>query len=256
MELNQKTYNSESVIAEYDQLQFLFKAEQIIFKKYESVLKKASVLDIGIGAGRTTQFLAKLCNKYKGVDYSQNFINHCKSKFSELQNATFEFADARHMKTFPDESFDFIIFSFNGIDCLDLEGRKQVLKECKRVLKSNGLFCFSFHNFKTIPKLYSLIMSKNPFKWKQSLHRYKMVNKLNPKRNSFKDEKFVILRDGADNFGTDVMYTQPKFQLEQLKNLGFEPLCFYDAEKGIEIPTSKLFDSKAQWIYSVIKIKK
>lgn len=256
MELNQETYNNEDVIAQYDEFHFLFKAERKIFDKLDSVLKNASVLDIGIGAGRTTEYLAKMCNNYIGIDYSKNFISHCKKKFSSLKNASFEFADARSMPQFADNSFDFILFSFNGIDCIDIEGRNLVLKECKRLLKNGGFFSFSFHNFYTIPKLYSFYISKNPFKWQASWRRYKMVNKLNPAINTFSNENYIILRDGENDFKSDVMYMKPEFQLKVLKNLGFEPVSFYDAEKGNEIPVLKLVESKAQWIYALTKIKK
>ena len=256
MEQNQETYNKEDVIAQYDQFDFLFKAEEKIFIKLHSSLQKSSVLDIGIGAGRTTMHLAKLCEKYLGIDYSQNFIDHCKRKFPNFQNSSFEFADARSMTQFADNSFDFILFSFNGIDCIDIEGRGQVLQECQRLLKNGGKFCFSFHNFYTIPKLYSLYVSKNPLKWKVSWNRYKMVNKLNPERRTFLNKDYIILRDGENNFKSEVMYTKPEFQLEMLKNYGFEPICFYDAEKGIKITPLQLSESKAQWIYSLAKLKK
>jgi len=256
MELNQQTYNNENVITEYDRIDFLFKAENHILIKLGSYLRNASVLDIGIGAGRTTKRLANLCDKYIGIDYSENFVEHCKKKFSSVQNASFNFADARFMPQFPSNSFDFILFSFNGIDSVDMKGRKLVMEECKRLLKDGGMFCFSFHNFYTIPKLYSLYVSKNPLKWNASWYRYKMVHKLNPPQNSFSDKDYIILRDGADNFKTDVMYTRPEFQLQMLKNYGFEPVCFYDAERGIKITVLQLGESKAQWIYALTKLKK
>ncbi len=256
MELNQETYNNEKVIADYDKFDFLFKAENHILIKLRSYLQKSYVLDIGIGAGRTTKRLVNLCDKYIGIDYSENFVEHCKKKFSGLENVSFSFADARSIPQFADDSFDFILFSFNGIDCIDMEGRKLVMEECKRLLKSGGMFCFSFHNFYTIPKLYSLYVSKNPLKWNASWYRYKMVNKLNPDQNSFSDRNYIILRDGENNFKSDVMYTKPEFQLEMLRNFGFDPVCFYDAERGIKIPALKLSESKAQWIYALTKLRK
>lgn len=256
MELNQQTYNSQNVIADYEKNDFLFKAENHILIKLRSYLRNASVLDIGIGAGRTTKRLVNLCDKYTGIDYSENFIEHCKEKFSSVQNASFHFGDARFMPQFVSNSFDFILFSFNGIDCVDMEGRKLIIAESKRLLKDKGMFCFSFHNFYTIPKLYSLYVSKNPLKWNASWHRYKMVNKMNPDQQSFSNRDYIILRDGENNFETDVMYTKPKFQLQMLKNYGFEPVCFYDAEKGTKIAVSQLGDSKAQWIYALTELKK
>ena len=256
MELNQETYNNENVITEYDRIDYLFKAENHILIKLRSYLRNSSVLDIGIGAGRTTKHLADLCDKYVGIDYSEKFVAHCKKKFSPIKNASFSVADARFMPQFHSNSFGFILFSFNGIDSVDMEGRKLVMKECKRLLKDGGMFCFSFHNFYTIPKLYSLYVSKNPLKWNASWYRYKMVNKLNPDQHIFSNRDYVILRDGADNFKTDVMYTKPAFQLQMLKDYGFEPICFYDAERGIKIPVSQLGESKAQWIYALTKLKK
>ncbi len=256
MEVNQEIYNKKDVIAQYDEFDFLFKAEKKIFIKLHSPLQKSSVLDIGIGAGRTTQHLAQLCKKYVGVDYSQNSVDHCRNKFRRLQNSSFEFADARSMPQFADNSFDFILFSFNGIDCVDMEGRKLVIKECRRLLKNEGIFCFSFHNFYTIPKLYSFYLSKNPLKWKTLWYRYKMVNKINPEMKTFANENHIILRDGESDFKLNVMYMKPQYQLEMLKNYELEPVCFYDAEKGIKIPFLKLSDSKAQWIYALTKIKK
>ena len=46
-----------------------------------------------------------------------------------------------------DNSFDVVIFSFNGIDYIyPYIKRLAALKEIRRVLKTNGLFIFSSHN--------------------------------------------------------------------------------------------------------------
>ena len=47
---------------------------------------------------------------------------------------------------FPAHSFGLVLFSYNGIDSIDLGGRKQVLQEVYRVLRPGGCFVFSCLN--------------------------------------------------------------------------------------------------------------
>ena len=50
------------------------------------------------------------------------------------------------MNEFKDEEFDYIIFSFNGLDSINHEDRLKGLREIYRVLKQDCLFVFSSHN--------------------------------------------------------------------------------------------------------------
>lgn len=59
---------------------------------------------------------------------------------------SFQLVDARDLSAFPDGSFDFVLFSFNGIDAVGHEDRLRVLREVHRVLDAGGLFAFSSHN--------------------------------------------------------------------------------------------------------------
>ena len=71
------------------------------------------MLDIGVGGGRTTLHFAPLVKEYVGIDYSQNMIKACQERFAQV---SFQTADARSMGIFKDSTFDFILFSYNGID--------------------------------------------------------------------------------------------------------------------------------------------
>jgi len=51
--------------------------------------------------------------EYIGVDYSAEMIAACCQKFPDL---VWQVADARNLEQFADNYFDFILFSFNGID--------------------------------------------------------------------------------------------------------------------------------------------
>jgi SAM-dependent methyltransferase len=101
-----------------------------------------AVLDIGIGAGRTTAFLLPVAGSYVGIDISPAMVRQAKRRFPE---ADLRVGDARKLD-FPDRSFSLVLFSFNGIDYIEPAERIDVLREVHRVLEPGGCFVFSSHN--------------------------------------------------------------------------------------------------------------
>jgi ubiquinone/menaquinone biosynthesis C-methylase UbiE len=74
-------------------------------------------------------------------------IAACQQRFSGSPLCmSLEVGDARSMIQFADNSFDFILFSFNGIDCVPHSDRLQILQEICRVGKPGCHFFFSSHN--------------------------------------------------------------------------------------------------------------
>ena len=70
-------------------------------------------------------------------------INACIKKFENYPNKiSFLTADARSMKLFKNNSFDFILFSFKGIHYADYEERMVILREIRRLIRPRGYFCF------------------------------------------------------------------------------------------------------------------
>ena len=135
-------YGRPEIVAYYDREQDLHGAERQLFDKY--IKPDCEILDIGVGAGRTTPHLARLASRYVGVDLSEAMIARCQEKFPNL---TFLALDASDLAALPDASFDVVVFSFNGIDVIPtVEGRKRCLAECTRVLRPRGHFLFSVHN--------------------------------------------------------------------------------------------------------------
>ena len=139
---NLKVYRASEVVTYYADLNYLTAAEQSLFDTH---LKRGTVLlDLGVGGGRTTPYLSAIASKYIGIDYSEEMIRVCRTKFPTLQ---FEVRDAVDLSLFANESLDAIVFSFNGIDyLLPSEKRERCLHECYRVLKPGGTFVFSCHN--------------------------------------------------------------------------------------------------------------
>ena len=98
--------------------------------------------------GRTTQFLLPAAQRYVGVDISPSMLEAARSAYP---NADFRLADASDLGQFADQSFDAIVFSFNGLGCVYPDtSRVKCLAECSRVLKSGGVFIFSLHNASSI----------------------------------------------------------------------------------------------------------
>ncbi len=148
LEYTKNYYNKEENIKRYGEgIKIgLWNSESIFFEKY---LKKDNyILDLGCGAGRTTFGLYKLGYKnIIGVDIAENLVDYAK-KYSNDKNIRidFEVGDATQLR-FADNTFDAVIFSYNGMQCIPgEENRKKVLKEVYRVLKPNGYYIFTAHD--------------------------------------------------------------------------------------------------------------
>ncbi len=144
--LNLGTYLVPEVASHYATLNYLTPCEQLLFRTY--IKPGMAVLDLGVGGGRTTSYLSRVASQYVGVDYSEAMIRACKTKFPNL---SFVLADAADLSAFEDASFDAIVFSFNGLDCV-VPDRKRLrcLSECWRVLRPAGVLVFSSHNPRSI----------------------------------------------------------------------------------------------------------
>ena len=155
-------YGKKKIANYYGKLNHLFEPEKVIFSEFKDRLKDMRMLDIGVGGGRTTNFFAKYAKEYTGIDCSKAMIDICKKRFPELEE-NFFVCDVRDLERFKSNHFDFVLFSFNGIDHLiKHEERMQALHEIKRVCREGGVFCFSSHNLMGVDKLFELKPSNNP----------------------------------------------------------------------------------------------
>jgi ubiquinone/menaquinone biosynthesis C-methylase UbiE len=140
--LNLRTYRVPEVVSHYAALNYLTPCERLLFRTY--IKPGMTVLDLGVGGGRTTSCLSRVASRYVGVDYSEAMVRACRRKFPNLD---FLLADASDLSVFKDGSFDAIVFSFNGLDyVVPDEKRLRCLHECRRVLREEGVLIFSSHN--------------------------------------------------------------------------------------------------------------
>jgi len=137
-------YNSESISRDYATRDYLEPAERAVIETLSPNLSSMEMLDMGVGGGRTTKYFAPLVHNYTGADYAPAMVNACIEKYGA--DYFFITCDARDMEELSNNSFDFVLFSFNGMDSFSHEDRIYALKEIKRVLRPDGYFCFSSHN--------------------------------------------------------------------------------------------------------------
>ncbi len=143
---NLQIYNAPEVVAHYAALNYLTACERLLFQTY--IPRGSTVLDLGVGGGRTTPYLAKLSLRYVGVDYSPAMVESCRRKFPELE---FMVADGSDLSEFPDASFDAVVFAFNGIDyVLPDDSRQQCFEHIRRILRPGAVVIFSSHNPRSV----------------------------------------------------------------------------------------------------------
>lgn len=121
----------------------LFPPEIMIFLQYKDRFESGRVLDLGVGSGRTTRFLAPFCTDYLGIDLSPQMLAYARRCYPGLR---FSIGDLRELGQLDEPGFDFIIIAYNTIDVLDHEDRLAFLAAVRKLLNPGGLFVFSTHN--------------------------------------------------------------------------------------------------------------
>ncbi|HEX7561591.1 MAG TPA: class I SAM-dependent methyltransferase [Candidatus Humimicrobiaceae bacterium] len=242
-------------------------------------LAAMDMLDMGVGGGRTTKYFAPLVRYYIGADYAPAMLKVCKKRFAGDFN--FIECDARAMQGFNDNSFDFVLFSFNGIDSFSHKDRMAALKEVRRVLRDGGIFYFSSHNLNwiglkgifTIKNSIEKISAsdgnqenenRNPLRHvhrgTKAAYRIFRLNLLNRTvdMKSFIDklrrnEKGNIY-DNSLNGKASIYYVAPKEQERQLKETGFIDIFTY-SRSGIKTENDELLN-QGGWVYYLCKVSK
>ncbi len=255
-EPNQITYSDTKIVNYYSYLSQLQPAETTILEKLKPQLSEMTMLDLGVGGGRTTAYFAPLVKKYLGIDYASEMVAACQAKYPQFE---FQTVDARDLSQFSDNSFDLVLFSFNGIDYVEHCDRLTILQEIAKIAKPGAYFCFSTHNLTAISPQFKLRyhLSLNPFSSYINLFMYGLLRFFN--RNiSLKDiasQPHAIIRDESHNFRLRTYYITPQSQLEQLAPY-FENIQIYSWSTGELVkPTEDPAVTKDLWLYYLCQLR-
>jgi SAM-dependent methyltransferase len=140
--------------------------ERAVFDRIREHVRGGSVLDLGVGTGRTVPLFTALTKDYVGVDYLQPMVDACRARHPGVR---VELGDARNLRSMPNEQFAVVNFSFNGIDAVGHEHRRQVLDEMRRVVRADGCVVFSTLNldgpaFRERPWAPEVAPARNPLR--------------------------------------------------------------------------------------------
>ncbi|MDR7252132.1 SAM-dependent methyltransferase [Nocardioides sp. BE266] len=224
--LNEATYRQAGIVDEYAAQESLHEGEERLLERVGD-LSGARMLDIGVGAGRTTAHFLDRVGSYVGIDYSPELVDACRRRFP---GADVSVGDARDLSRFADGSFDLVLFSFNGIDYVADEGRRRVLAEVRRVLADGGHFMFSSHNrdYSRLGKLPWQDARPGRTMLKQSAHALLHTRRRREmRRRELVGRDHVLVNDNAHDWSLLTYYISPPDQVRQLADAGFaDAECF------------------------------
>lgn len=191
-----------------------------------------NVLDIGCASGRTSrEFIDLYGAKLVGIDIDQATIADAQQRIPE---GDFRVMDACNLGELADSSFDFVFFSFNGIDYITEKKRRDTcLREIHRVLKPGGFFAFSSHN------LWGLFSNRDS----RRILRNNWQKLLSGKR---------FLTEKSSHWAVTLYHGTLRSEREDLHSAGFD-LMRVVMQNGNLLPLDASWKCRDHWPYYVAK---
>ncbi len=212
-----------------------------------------------------------------GVDLSPDMIEACRRRFAGAPwNASFDVCDARDLLRFDSASFDFVLFSFNGIDTVGgRTDRRIALGEIHRVCRPGRRFCFSssnlgfaLHRSSTAATLWGFVrrsptsVLRHPGRLRMTVAESRRWKRLNPALRDLAGEGGGLVVEDRPRYEfstrfyatpearirTEKYYVDPDRQVDELVRSGFRDVRSFG-------PDGREIDGKARggipdwWIY-------
>lgn len=180
-------------------------------------LKSAErVLDLACGKGRHSRTLHELGYTTMGVDLAPDSI--AEARLDAPQGLEFEVMDMRNLNF--DQKFDAVFNLFTSFGYFSsVEDNKKVMREVKRNLNENGVFCIDFLNADFVKS--HLVEKEEVFR---VLEGRELVFKINRKIEEGIIVKDISFQDQGEDyhFQERVQFIRSEQMLDWLKELNFE----------------------------------
>jgi SAM-dependent methyltransferase len=199
-----------------------FAAEAMLLIRYKEAFAGKRALDLGVGAGRTTQYLAPFASHYLGIDLSPAMLALAHARYP---NVRFADMDLREIGKLQPESFDFIFGPWNILSAFSHDERIQIIRRVHNLLVPGGVFAFSAHNRDwKFAGGHPLSKPPRPRNVIDALHPMSWVNYLSRRSLRREQADYAIFNDEAHRWQGVFYYISRDAQISQLESCGFEVL--------------------------------
>lgn len=236
---------------------WLESGEEAALTSVAETARGAPILDIGVGGGRTVPLMRAISEDYRGIDYVPTMVALARQRYPGID---FLEMDARHLD-FADCSFALVAFSYNGIDSVDPVGRRLILREVHRVLRSSGYFVFSGLN-RTVTAgrahwpdwsvFHGTGRHPRRLLWACAKQVDGAVNRLCGLLAAQDDGDVAIGNLPGHNFALVTVFMSLAAELRELREAGFGVEAIFDPD-GRRIPLEGISDSVALWHHFVVR---
>jgi SAM-dependent methyltransferase len=260
-QINRRAWSAPSTVRSFrDSVGWTDPGERAAFDFVRSSAAQQPVLDLGVGAGRTVPLLLDISNDYIGLDYTPDLVTVCRQKHPGVRVHP---GDARDLSRFDNDSFQLVVFSFNGIDAVNHDDRITILREVRRVLRPGGDFLFSAHNQDGPGHGEKLSLgfhrTRNPVKLAKRLLRAALYagkavrNYGRYAKLSHDGEDYSIRNASAHDHGILIHYITLENQVRQLESAGFQPNPLAFANSDGRRLSARDDTSDVWWFHLVVR---
>ncbi len=216
-------------IAPYYAREPLHPAEIQIFIKHKAEFDSKTVLDIGVGTGRTSKYIAPYCKRYVGIELNKDMLDLFSEKLPQVE---LFHCDMRDFSSLNEDKFDFVLGPYSAFDSLNHTDRLKMFRDIHAMMQPGGMFVFSTHNSNWVgvglpPQLER---TKDPVRLLKNFfaHRKCIKNHARMKPLEERHETYAILNDISHEWLALLYYITREQQTRQLAEAGFKLLEVYD----------------------------
>ncbi len=218
-------------IAPYYAHEPLHPPEIQIFIKHKAEFNAKTVLDIGVGTGRTSKYLAPYCKHYVGIELNRDMLDLFSERLPQIELVQ---CDMRDFSSINKDTFDFVLGPYSAFDSLNHADRIKMFHDIHAMMRPGGMFCFSTHNLNWagVGSTPQLERAKDPVRLLKNYlaHRKCVKNHARMKPLEERHETYAILNDISHEWLALLYYITREQQTRQLAEAGFDVLEVYDRD--------------------------